>query len=212
MPPETMAPWDRLPAFNLAVESNFSIQNIPVLIAKGDPMRTLLAFALSGAIGANVSLPLPIPIAFGSIGIPVAFGAQSVTIALPTIAVSTNPNVTSNQGFLISQLNPPFRVDVERWGVAVTQPWYAIGTGPPFVQLTVIAVSMREWPESSTTPNLIQQVDNGDFKNVDAGRTQRTGRAKLYGNRWRQRQAPSPYDIANFDHASLSVFDRPGNS
>lgn len=191
MSDSTLPPWERLPHFFTPVETVVALGAGPVLLIKGDPMRVFLAFGIAGIAGSQTVLNYPIPIAYGIV---------SITSALPNMVVSTNPNLTTQSGFALNPIFPPFVVDARTWGPAVTLPWYGRsgGSGP---LVTVLSISMRDWPEDQTLPpSIIQDTDNGKFTNRYVRPAGGNGNVHVYSNRWRQRQAGSPYDLPDFDH------------
>jgi hypothetical protein len=185
-----LPPWDRLAAFALPVETTYTLTGTPQLIAKGDPMRTLIVIALTGVNATNVSVVFPVPI---------AYSIFQVSVTLPFAEISTNPNFGSNQGFAITPVGYPFIIDAEHWGAAVAAPWYAIGSTVTPPRLTVLTVSMTRWPEDPAGTDLIKEADSGKWKGIVAGRANRTGPVKQYGHRWSERKAISPYDIAYYE-------------
>lgn len=142
------SPWDRLPAFAIPVETTFVLGSTPTRIAIGDDMRTLLAISLTG------------PGVGGGAGVPIAFGS----VTGPLACISTNPAVTLATGFAITPLNPLITIDYRIWGAAVAREWWAIGQGDGSVSVTVLAVTMKGWPETEQVDNLIVQTNNGYFR------------------------------------------------
>lgn len=181
-----LPPWKRLPAFNLPRESTFNLNvTTPVRIAKGDPMRAALIIGIGGVSNSSMTISYPIPIAFGTV---------TITSAIPNAVVSTDPGVTTSGGLVLNPVLGPLIIDYPRWGALVQQPWYAVslGSGP---LLTVIELSMMDWPESPALPDPIAQLNGGKYADPFARRARRNGRVVLYGNRWREWPAPSPYSL-----------------
>jgi hypothetical protein len=189
-----MPPWDRLASFRIPVETTYSLTGTPLMIAKGDPMRVLLVFALTGTVISQTTVIFPIPI---------AFGVQNISVNLPAAMVSTDPTLTNQKGFAVTPIGYPFIIDAKQWGPAVAAPWYAVAQGTPAPQLTVMSVTMAKWPEATTQDSLIKEVDDGKYRELYERRTYRVRPAKLYGNSWTQRQALPPYGIPVFDESGV---------
>lgn len=191
---DTIAPWDRLPYFNQPVETSYPIIISPQQIAMGNPNRVALILALSGSLGLNITVSYPIPIAF----------AQAISIAQPVVTVSTDAAAPSaGKGIILPITGEPIIIDWRKFGPLVTVPWYALSTVPTTAFVTAFEVTMNRWIGDNTAPNLIQDTDNGAFRGGVAGRTNRPGRAKLYGDSWSQREAISPYNLSDLINASL---------
>lgn len=200
---DAIAPWDRLSAFNLPVETTYNLTSAtPVLVAPGDPMRVALLFAYAAPSAAGVSLVFPVPIAYGIL---------QVTSPISAAVVSTNPNMTISTGIAVPFLGCPFFID-SRYGPLVTQPWYALASNVLGVKMTVITQSMRSWPESNGTPDLSPEAYNAAIGAMANGYPNRVSRCKLYGNSWRQQQAAPSYGVPYLDDAGVCDTGDTGDS
>lgn len=182
-----LSPWDRLSAYRVPVTSNYTMTGAPVLIAKGDPMRDTIVVSLAGLGNITTTISYPVP---------VAFGVVTVNFGVANAIIGVDPNLNANGGLIINPVNSPYVIDYGRWRALVQQPWYAFGTAFGAI-VTVITLSMQDWPESPQVQSIISDTDKGVYRGRYAGRTASARRAKLYGNRWLQRQTISPYDLSN---------------
>ena len=198
-----LPPWDRLPAYTQPVETVYSLTGSAQLVAKGDPMRVALVFALPIQQFTTNVITVPVPI---------AYYAQSFSVQFPTVFISTNPAFGTGQGIVMSPLNAPLVITPDKWGPLCQAPWYALGQPGTGASVTVITVSMLKWPETDGVKLLTPEVYNGAFGQMANGSASRSRRCKLYGNRWGQRQTASNHGLPYFNDPGLCDNGDPGNA
>ena len=198
-----LPPWDRLPAYTQPVETSYPVNTTsPIQIAKGDPMRVAIIFALGSGGAALVSTTFGVPIAF----------ALSISITLPAITVSTIPGQSSANGILLPPTGVPLVLKAKEWGPLVTLPWYALASMAGSFFVTVITQSMLKWPETDGVKLLTPEVYNGAFGQMANGSAGRSRRCKLYGNRWGNRQTASTHGLPYFDDPGFCDNGDSGNA